>query len=105
MENQTKHKIILNMKTETKEQPLLVQVFPHDSEPNRNVLSVFLDSDKAVFSETFAFDYESKADPTKEDFAVIENALSEHNISASIESQCNCYYHGTWQQISKDNEK
>ena len=90
------------MKTETKEQPLLVQVFPHDSEPNKNVLSVFLDSERCVFSETFACDYETKADPRKEDFAVIENALHREGIIASITEQSDSFYYGTWTQSSNE---
>lgn len=93
------------MKTETKEQPLLVQVFPHDSEPNKNVLSVFLDSERCVFSETFACDYESKADPRKEDFAVIENALNREGILASITEQCGNFYHGTWIQANNERQE
>lgn len=93
------------MKTETREHPLIVQIFPHDSEPNKNVLSVFLDSDKCVFTETFACDYESKADPTKEDFSVIENALDTEDIIASITEQCGSFYYGTWTQASNETKE
>lgn len=93
------------MKKETKEQPLLVQIFAHDTEPKTNILSVFLDCDKNVFSETLGLQYESKADPAKEDFAVIEKALEAHKIEARIETQSGVFYHGTWNEIKGDSEK
>lgn len=86
------------MKTETKQQPLLVQVFPHDSEPNKKVLSVFLDTDRNVFFESFAFEFQSTADPCKLDFAAIENALEQKGIVASITEQSDSFYYGTWTQ-------